>query len=260
MMSSRAAARLPVVLLHGLIGALDDSRLLAALEPRRRVAPDLLGYGHLRTVPADRIDLAAQVAELGRSLDEAGVEVAHLVGHSVGGAVAMLFTAAHPERVASIVNVEGNFSLKDAFWSANFARLEPTEAEQLLAAEGADPAAWLTNAAVTVDPHTLALATRWLDFQPAATVQAMAASVVKVTGAPAYADTLRSVFRRIPVHLVSGELSHPGWDVPAWAIDTAATLTILPGGHLMMADHSELFARTIDELISKSDHRPARNM
>ena len=45
----------------------------------------------------------------------------------------------------------------------------------------------------------------------------MAASVVAVTGAPAYQDTLRQVFERHPVYLLSGERSHAGWNVPDWA-------------------------------------------
>jgi lipase len=53
-----------------------------------------------------------------------------------------------------------------------------------------------------------------MNFQPAATVQAMAASVVDVTGESTYADTLRWVFARKPVHLLAGKLSRGGWDVP----------------------------------------------
>ncbi|WP_428942794.1 alpha/beta fold hydrolase [Xanthomonas oryzae] len=41
----------------------------------------------------------------------------HLVGHSVGGAVSALVCSLYPELVASFTSVEGNFTLKDAFWS-----------------------------------------------------------------------------------------------------------------------------------------------
>jgi pimeloyl-ACP methyl ester carboxylesterase len=40
----------------------------------------------------------------------------------VGGVVAYLFALRHPERVMGLVSVEGNFSLKDAFWSSSVAR------------------------------------------------------------------------------------------------------------------------------------------
>lgn len=38
------------------------------------------------------------------------------VGHSVGGAIAMLCAHTYPDHVRRIVNVEGNFTLADAFW------------------------------------------------------------------------------------------------------------------------------------------------
>jgi pimeloyl-ACP methyl ester carboxylesterase len=38
-----------------------------------------------------------------------------LVGHSVGGVVAYAFAHRYPECVKSLVSVEGNFTLKDAF-------------------------------------------------------------------------------------------------------------------------------------------------
>ena len=243
---------LPVVLIHGLLGALDDERVLKALQPRQAVAPDLLGYGRNADF-CGRIDLTAQTAELERVLDRAAVPVAHLVGHSVGGVIAMLFAAEHPSRVASVVSVEGNFSLADAFWSATFARLPPEEAERVLAADVSAPGDWLSRANVVVNADTLDLAKRWLSFQPATTVQAMAASVVEVTSVPSYTETLRSVFARKPVHLVCGELSRDGWDVPAWALDAAASFTTLPGGHLMMADHPDRFARAVDSLVSSED-------
>jgi lipase len=40
-----------------------------------------------------------------------------LIGHSVGGVVAAGYAHRFPKRVASFVNVEGNFTLADAFWS-----------------------------------------------------------------------------------------------------------------------------------------------
>jgi lipase len=244
---------LPVVLIHGLIGSLDDDRLVAGLAPRVVLAPELLGYGSHREVGPECIDLGAQVAELERTLDDAGVSRVRVVGHSVGGVVAVLFAARSPERVASIVCVEGNFTLADAFWSANFARLAPAEAERVLAEERADPAAWLRKASVEPDARTLGLAAHWLAFQPASTVQAMAASVVEVTGDPSYERTLRDVFAATPVHLVAGELSRQGWDVPEWAIAAARSMTVIPGGHLMMADHTARFTETIARLTAREE-------
>jgi pimeloyl-ACP methyl ester carboxylesterase len=43
-------------------------------------------------------------------LHKAGVERAHLVAHSVGGAAAVVLAHRYPHRVASFINVEGNFT------------------------------------------------------------------------------------------------------------------------------------------------------
>src|SRR5687768_3122835 len=51
--------------------------------------------------PAD-YSIATEVAGLARFADQHGLERLHLYGHSAGGAIALAFTAAHPERVASL--------------------------------------------------------------------------------------------------------------------------------------------------------------
>ena len=46
----------------------------------------------------------------------------HIVGHSVGGAIASLVALHHQELLASLTTVEGNFTLKDAFWSEELSK------------------------------------------------------------------------------------------------------------------------------------------
>ena len=222
------------------------------------LAPDLLGYGRHAGVAPEAIDLEAQVAHLKRVIDSAGMERVHLVGHSVGGAVAALFADRHPQQAASLVSVEGNFSLADAFWSAKVAGMTADEVELLLARHRDDPANWLRRAGLTPDERLLGLARHWLAHQPASTVHAMARSVVDTTGQRAYEETLRGVFARTPVQLVAGERSRDGWDVPEWALSAASSLTIIPGaGHLMMAEQPEVFARTIALLLADEETREA---
>jgi len=77
--------------------------LFAALGGRRRVAPDLLGYGRNPAWPADRpfeasMDLA--VAEALLLSEDGPVDV---VGHSYGGWLAMSLAARHPDRVRRVV-------------------------------------------------------------------------------------------------------------------------------------------------------------
>ena len=101
-----AAAGDPVVLLHGFGGELDNWLFNTdKLAERRRVyALDLPGHGESsKDVGAG--DLEAFAEALGGFLDAVGAARAHLVGHSMGGAVALTYALAHPDRVASLTLV-----------------------------------------------------------------------------------------------------------------------------------------------------------
>jgi pyruvate dehydrogenase E2 component (dihydrolipoamide acetyltransferase) len=93
----------PVVFIHG-FGSDHASWLfnhMAAAETRPAYAVDLLGHGGSAKDVGDgsALTLAASVAGL---LDHLGLTKVHLVGHSLGGAVATLVAAANPARVASL--------------------------------------------------------------------------------------------------------------------------------------------------------------
>ena len=98
----------PVVLLHGIARSLDDfadqHALLDSGEPAYRVySVDLAGFGESDPMPGESTlpGLADAVAEF---LEEIGeTRPAHLVGNSLGGAVAMLLALRHPDRVRSLV-------------------------------------------------------------------------------------------------------------------------------------------------------------
>ena len=177
----------PIVLVHGLIGSLQFPELVRCFAPTPILAPDLLGYGALREVAPAEVSIPAQVEHLRATLErQFGAEPVHLLGHSVGGVVAALFAHRHADRVSSLVSVEGNFSLEDAFWSASVARMSLEQVEVLLAGYRDDPAVWLAGAGVAAEPQRLRLAERWLAQQPAATLRAMAQSVVEQTGPAQY--------------------------------------------------------------------------
>jgi lipase len=131
------------------------------------------------------------------------------------------------------------------------------EVDDMFARSRADLAGWLRDAGVVANARTVALAQRWLGYQPASTVQAMSRAVVDTTRRQAYEQALRGVFERTRVNLVAGERSRDGWDVPDWAL-SAAHLTVIPGaGHLMMAEEPQRFAETVGRLLADADARQA---
>ena len=94
------------VLVHGFTGSRDDFREhvpeLARLG--RTLAIDQRGHGG--TTNSGRHEdytLDGLVADLAAAFDALGLARADLLGHSLGGMVALRFALAHPERVASLV-------------------------------------------------------------------------------------------------------------------------------------------------------------
>lgn len=237
----------PVVFIHGFIGTFDVPGWHGP-----HLAPDLLGYGAQRAAPPDGITLAAQVEHVRQAVDAhfGGVPV-DVVGHSVGGAIAMLFAHAHPPRVRRIVNVEGNFTLDDAFWSASVGRMSPADAHAMLDGLRADPLRWLGGAIASPAPALRDTAARWLAHQPASTLRAMGRSVIDTTGDAGYLAALAQVFERHPVYLIAGERSRDGWHAPDWALARSAGVEIVEDcGHLMMTERPDAFRAALARCLS----------
>ena len=91
------------VLLHGSPGNIQDFDALAERlhEGLRVIVPDLPGFGHSK---GDLPDYSARAHAhyLLALFDQLGLERAHLVGFSMGGAVAAELADAAPERIASV--------------------------------------------------------------------------------------------------------------------------------------------------------------
>src|SRR6185295_14301509 len=96
----------PVVLIHGMV---NSSRHWEAVALRLAadytvIAPDLIGHGDSAT-PRGDYSLGAHAAVIRDLLAVIGVERASLVGHSLGGGVAMQFFYQFPQRVERLALV-----------------------------------------------------------------------------------------------------------------------------------------------------------
>jgi len=100
----------PLVLLHGWmdVGASYQFTVDALRQQRRILAPDWRGFGQTSTPQADHYVFADYLADLDMLLDHyAPGQAVDLVGHSMGGNVAMMYAGVRPERIRRLVNLEG---------------------------------------------------------------------------------------------------------------------------------------------------------
>lgn len=98
-----AGDAVPVLLVHGFGADLNGWMFTqpALAEHRRAVALDLPGHGG-STKQLDGAAAENFAAAVDGALDALGIERAHLVGHSLGGAVALTRASGRPDRVASL--------------------------------------------------------------------------------------------------------------------------------------------------------------
>lgn len=99
---------LPVVLVHSLAG--NSTHWSKQLEHLRRthraVALDLRGHGRSERPSNGDYTIAALAGDVAAVADTLGLEKFVLVGHSMGGGVALAYAGAHPDRVAGLVLVD----------------------------------------------------------------------------------------------------------------------------------------------------------
>ena len=80
----------------------------AFAQDRYIIAPDWRGYGLTEVAPVDNYRFPDYLADLDFLLDHhAQRQAVDLVGHSMGGNIAMLYAGVRPERIRRLVNLEG---------------------------------------------------------------------------------------------------------------------------------------------------------
>jgi pimeloyl-ACP methyl ester carboxylesterase len=95
-----------LILLHGYMGSRRDfTRVEPALSSLADTfSYDHRGHGEARNKAAHGpLDLDVLTADLAHFLEEKRISRAHLLGHSMGGMIALRFALAHPSRVESLI-------------------------------------------------------------------------------------------------------------------------------------------------------------
>ncbi len=224
-----------VLLLHGFPAT---RALWKDVAPRlaaaglRVLAPDLIGYGDSQD--AADVGMETQAGALLELLDGLGIEQASIVAHDVGTAAAQILAVRAPQRVRSLVLIDGVYEREWAMgavesireWDpAQAARLQPVlvrrlrSIRDLLAAyAGEEGGRRLIHAARCLDPRQTEGITARL----------------RATGIP-----IRLIWGADDAFLPLDPVARPLADA------LRAPLTILPGGHFLPLDNPEDVTRAL---------------
>ncbi|MBY4678523.1 alpha/beta fold hydrolase [Marinobacterium arenosum] len=96
----------PLIILHGLFGTLENwgSQIKTLAEHYRVIAVDLRNHG--RSPHSEQMDYASMAQDIVELMDQLELPSAHLLGHSMGGKVAMQLALNAPERIDKLIVVD----------------------------------------------------------------------------------------------------------------------------------------------------------
>ena len=202
--------------------------------------PDLPGYGR-SAWPEPPLGLEALADQLLAWLAGFPTPVV-LVGHSMGGVLAVLVAEASPQAVKAIVNVEGNVSLDDCFMSGRIAAWD----ESSYAADGHEAIArHLHSLAVDGSPESYhSAAFRFADPQ---STYRHARDLVELSATESLAERMASL--AVPCVFVAG-VPRGIAPRPLELLDRhgVRTLRVAPSGHWVFWDQPAVCAEVVAEL------------
>lgn len=216
--NERSSEPVTVLAVHGITAThLAWPKVAEQLPGIRMLAPDLRGRGRSNRLPAPW-GIRDHADDLARVLDHFGVERAVLLGHSMGGFVAVRLADQHPDRVSAVLLIDGGLPLPTRASGPEHdlpARLlgpagerlkqsfrSRSEYEQLWRSHPAFAADWSDAVAdyanydleeITLDRGALSAPL----FRPASRYAAVAANIVQMSGDDGYREALAAL--RVPL-------------------------------------------------------------
>jgi len=96
------------------------------------VFEDLIGFGDSDKPPSFCYRMREQASVLKKVMEHLGVERFHVIAHSMGGIVGIELAEMMPQRIRSLINLEGNLTIEDCTISKQVAEMS----EEYFAQEG----------------------------------------------------------------------------------------------------------------------------
>lgn len=245
----------PVVLVQGL-GAEKNSWNLqrAALALRwRTIALDNRGAGR-SDKPDGTYDLEQMADDVIAVLDHAGIESAHVVGLSMGGAISQIVALKHPNRVRSLTLVAT--ACRNHEWReellASWAETAETDGMTSL---GKEAARWM------IGPRSfrrLVPALGWLGplqlFNPAGAFVSQVRAILRTPGTELH-DELANITCPTMVVVGNQDILTPRGDAEEIAslIPTAELVVISGGAHGLIIEHATTFNRILLDFLRRAE-------
>ncbi len=271
-----APGKTALVLLHGWMDVAASYQFVvdALRHDHYVIAPDWRGYGQSAGGGADNFWFPDYLADLDFLLDHyaPGAQV-NLVGHSMGGNVAMLYGGVRPERIRRLVNLEG-FGLpattpdeaprRYAKWLDELKQLHRGEMDL----KAYDSAAGVARRLMKTNPRLGAdkanwLAQHWAQENAQGQWRILGDPAHKVSNAQLYrVDEVLAIYRRISMPVLTVEASDSSLD--AWwqgkftlaeyhqrlqAVPQVEVAKIDNAGHMLHHDQPELLAALIERFL-----------
>ena len=117
----------PILCIHGITANCRCWDVLAsALSPKHRVmAMDLRGRGQSDKPPTG-YSIDHHLRDINCLLDDLGLDSIVLMGHSLGASISLAFGAEYPDRVDSVILVDGGGVLSEKQWNKVFEGIRPS--------------------------------------------------------------------------------------------------------------------------------------
>ena len=265
----------PLVMVHGWMDVAASYQFVvdAFAQDRYVIAPDWRGYGDT-SGPADNFWFPDYLADLDFLLDHyAPTQAVDLVGHSMGGNVAMLYSGVRPERIRRLVNLEG-FGMpatqpaqapkRYAKWIDELKQLHAgnLDLKAYDSVQGVASRLMKTNPRLKADKAEW-LAQHWARANDQGQWKILGNPAHKITNAQLYrVDEVLEIYQCITAPTLAVEASDNSMD--QWwkgkyslaqyherlqSVPNVSIASVMGAGHMMHHDQPEVLAGLIEEFI-----------
>jgi pimeloyl-ACP methyl ester carboxylesterase len=271
-----APDRIPLVMVHGWMDVAASYQFVvdALSHDHYVIAPDWRGFGQTASGSADNFWFPDYLADLDFLLDHYAPHAqVNLVGHSMGGNIAMLYAGVRPQRIRRLINLEG-FGMpltvpeqapgRYGKWIDELKKLHRGELElkSYDSAVGVARRLMKTNPRLGPDKANW-LAQHWAQENVPGKWRILGDTAHKLSNAQLYrVDEALAIYRQISMPVLSVEASDSSLDL--WwrgkytlaeyhqrlqAVPRIEIARVEDAGHMMHHDQPEILAALIERFI-----------